>query len=174
MTGFNLDFNDKFEGGGIADGVYEVIVNVATEKATPNGSEYTELDLIIRNDVQQKHHNQHIFHKVWKKKDTGKYNSQMFNTLGWVFKLQEGKNYNSIDELLQDFFMKVAKVTVKNTESEYNGKTYKNVDVTRWEHSAFPQSQHQFKQKDSASNANQTRDPFAGSSIELTDDDLPF
>lgn len=53
MTGFNLDFNDKFEGGGITDGVYEVIVNIATEDATKSGTEYAQLDLIIRNDVQQ-------------------------------------------------------------------------------------------------------------------------
>ena len=172
MTGFNLDFNDKFEGGGIADGVYEVIVNIAKEDATKGGSEYMELDLIIRNDVQQKHHNQHIFHKIWKKKDTGKYNPQMFNTLGWAFKLQEGKNYNSIDELLQDFFMKVAKVTVKNEKSEPNaqGVVYDNLNVKRWEQSAFPQSQHQFKQKDSASNANQ----FGNAAINISDDDLPF
>lgn len=170
MTGFNLDFNDKFEGGGVKDGMYEVIVNIAAEKSTPSGAEYVEVDLIIRNDIQQEHQNQHIFHKIWKKKDTGKYNLQAFNTLGWAFKLQEGKNYNGIDDLLQDFFMKVAKVMVKNETSEFKGKSYDNLNVKRWEQSAFPQSQHQFKQKESMANANQ----FAGNTLNISDDDLPF
>lgn len=167
MTGFNLDFNDKFEGGGITDGVYEVIVNVANEDVTKGGTEYAQIDLIIRNDVQQKHQNQHIFHKIWKKKDTGKYNFQMFNTLGWAFQLQENKKYNSIEDLLQDFFMKTAKVTVKNEQSEFNGKTYDNLNVKRWEQSAFPNVQHQFKDSSKPNN-------FAGGSIDISDDDLPF
>ena len=111
-----------------------------------------------------------IINKIWKKKDTGKYNFQMFNTLGWAFRLQENKSYNGIDDLMQDFFMKVAKVTVKNETSEFKGKTYDNLNVKRWEQSAFPQSQHQFKQKDSASNANS----FGGGSIDISSDDLPF
>lgn len=169
MTGFNLDFNDKFEGGGITDGVYEVIVNIVKEDATRSGSEYMELDLIVRNDVQQKHQNQHIFHKIWKKKDTGKYNFQMFNTLGWAFRLQENKSYSSIDDLMQDFFMKVAKVTVKNEKSEPNaqGVIYDNLNVKRWEQSAFPNIQHQFKDSSKSND-------FAGGSIDISDDDLPF
>jgi len=167
MTGFNLDFNDKFEGGGIADGVYEVVVNIASEDVTKGGTEYAQLDLIVRNDVQQKHQNQHIFHKVWKKKDTGKYNFKTFNTLGWAFKLNEGKSYSNIDELLQDFVMKTAKVTVKNEQSEFNGKSYDNLNVKRWEQSAFPNIQHQFKDSSKPND-------FAGGSIDISDDDLPF
>lgn len=166
MTTFNLNFNEKFEGTGITDGVYEVIVNMASEKATPNGAEYAEVDLIVRNDVQQKHANQHIFHKIWKKKETGKYNFQMFNTLGWAFQLQENKAYNSIDELLQDFFMKTARVTVKNEKSEYNGQTRENLNVKRWEQSQFSNVQHQFKDKSTVNQ--QSAMPT------INDDDLPF
>ena len=146
-----------------------MIVNIVKEDATRSGSEYMELDLIVRNDVQQKHQNQHIFHKIWKKKDTGKYNFQMFNTLGWAFRLQENKSYSSIDDLMQDFFMKVAKVTVKNEKSEPNaqGVIYDNLNVKRWEQSAFQNIQHQFKDSSKPND-------FSGSSIEINDDDLPF
>lgn len=163
MTTFNLNFNDKFEGTGIADGVYEVIVNLAKEDVNKGGSEYAQLDLVIRNDVQQKHSNMHIFHKIWKNKETGKYNFKTFNTLGWAFQLQENKSYNSIDDLLQDFFMKTAKITVKNEKSEFNGQTYDNLNVKRWEQTQLTQSQHQFKDKTNSA-----------PTIDISDDDLPF
>lgn len=162
MTGFNLDFNDKFEGG-VADGKYEVVVNMVKEDATPSGSEFVQVDLIIRNDVQQKFSNAHIFHRIWKSKDTGKYNFKSFNTLGWAFRLQEGKNYKDLNDLLQDFLYKTALVTVKNETSEFNGKTYENLNVKRWEQSKFTNLQHQFKNKEPQVQ-----------SVDISDDDLPF
>lgn len=44
---FKLDTEDVF-GGQVEDGVYEVIINHATEDATPSGAEYINVDLIIR------------------------------------------------------------------------------------------------------------------------------
>lgn len=166
--GFQLDQTDVFEGG-IKDGKYEIVVNRANEDATQGGTEYAELDLIIRNDLEQQHKNQHIFHKVWKAKATGKYNMRMFNTMGKACQLQNGKQYNSMDELLQDFVGKAAVVTVKNEESEYNGQTYQNLNVKQWEQTKFPNVQHQYKQGES-NNTAQT----SGGPIEVNDSDLPF
>jgi len=167
MTGFKLDFEDKFEGG-VQDGTYEVVVNNAYEDATPNGAEFTQVDLIIRNDIEQKHRNMHIFHRIFKKKDTGRYNFKMFNTLGYALNLQEGKQYNGLDDLLEDFIFKTARVTVKNEESESNGKVYQNLNVKRWERSKFPELQHQFKEKA----PNFERDHTA--TEDVSDDSLPF
>ena len=145
MSGFSLDFNEVYEGGGIKDGEYEVVVAGAKEDATPTGAEYMEFDLIIRNDVDQDHRNQHVFHKVWKSKATSKYNLKMINTIGKACQLENGKEYKSMQDLLDDFFHKTATVFVKNEESEYNGKTYNNLNVKRWGKTKFPNLQHQFK-----------------------------
>ena len=135
---FNLDFNDVFEGAkSIPDGDYEVVINQCGENATPNGAEYIEFDLIIRNDVVQQYQNKHIFHKVWKEKKTGKYNMKTFNTIGKACQLQNGKTYKTFQELLEDFVLKTARVTIKNEESEYKGKTYINANVY-WNQSTFP------------------------------------
>ena len=61
--------------------------------------------------------------------------------------------------------MKTAKVTVKNEQSEYNGKTYDNLNVKRWEQTNFDNVQHQFKQK---------TDSNSVSTLDISDDDLPF
>lgn len=172
MTGFNLDFTDTYEGGNIEDGDYEVVVGRCNEDATQNGAEYVEFDLIIRNDIDQKHKNQHIFHKVWKAKDTGKYNMKTFNTIGKACQLQNGKSYKSLEELLSDFYRKTAIVNVKNEKSEYNGKTYDNLNVKFWNKTKFPDLQHQFKNENS--NDNKTVSQMMASGVEISDDELPF
>ena len=172
MAGFNLDFNDVFEGGKIDDGYYEVVVNRCNEDATPGGAEYTEFDLIIRNDIDQPNQNKHIFHKVWKSKADQKYNMKQFNTIGKACQLQNGKSYSSFNDLLNDFEGKTALVFVKNETSEYNGKTYENLNVKMWQETKYPQLQHQFKQKEGGSTASAQQD-FNGP-VNVQDDDLPF
>lgn len=160
MSGFTLDFNDVYSGG-LRDGQYEVIVTGAQETQTKNGTDYIEIVLAVRNDVQQESQNALIFHKLWKGKETGKYNVKMFNTIGAALNLQQGKQYNSLQDLLKDMVRKVALVTVKNEQSQ-DGQ-YNNVNVKSWRESKFPQVAHQFKS-----------DGKSSLPIEITDDDLPF
>lgn len=167
MANFKLDFNDTFEGGRkITDGEYEVFVNNVKEDATPGGTEYIEFDLIIRNDVTgNDFQNFHIFHKVWKTKATGKYNMKTFNTLGKNFQLQNGKQYNSFQALLDDFVGKMARVNVKN--EEYNG--YENLNCKYFNPTKFPQFAHLAKGKDQM-----TAQEMVDSGMEITDEDLPW
>lgn len=176
MTGFNLDFNDTFEGGKIEDGTYEVLITLAGEDAFKSGAEYAEFRLTIRNDVQQNHHNMIIFEKVFKAKATGKYNMTMFNTIGKAAQLPKGKTYKSMDELLGDFLMKPLKVTVENKKSDCGKYDNLNVAYGGWEETSFPNVQHVRKVKtDDAPKVN-NNDPFAGNGgpITVEDDDLPF
>ncbi|MED3623238.1 DUF669 domain-containing protein [Neobacillus thermocopriae] len=167
--GFSLDFNDVFEGK-IKDGEYEVVINTCREDATPGGAEFVQFDLIVRNDVDQPYKNSHIFHRVWKSKDTGKYNMKSFNTIGKACQLQNGKTYKSLQELLDDFIHKTARVTVKNETSEYNGKTYENTNVKYWNQSKINgPCNHQFKSKE-----NMTVSELMASGVQITDEDLPF
>lgn len=165
MAGFTLDFNDTFSGG-LKDGTYETVVTSCEEKQTKTGTDYIEVVLSVRNDVQQSSQNALIFHKVWKSKETGKYNMKSFNTMGKALNLSQGKQYNSMKELLADFVGRPALVTVKSEDSTYNGETYTNINVKRWEQSKFPNVAHTFKQDAS-------KDPFK-QEVKIEDDDLPF
>lgn len=170
---FQLDFDNTFEGGAIEDGTYEVIIEKAHEDATPSGAEYINFWFRIRNDIQQKSQNQIIFHRIWKTKETGKYNPVMINTLGKSAQLQNGKSYTSMEDLLNDFVRKPLKATVKNETSEYNGKTYENLNVKYTAETAFPNVQHQWKANEQ--NSGQS-DPFPQNNAAPTidEDDLPF
>ena len=168
MAGFSLDFNNVIEGE-IKDGIYEVVIDHATEDATPGGAEFTNFQMTIRNDLDQPHKNQKIWHRVWKKKDTGQYSMVMFNTIGKAAGLQAGKVYNSFQELLDDFRGRPVQVYVKNETSEYNGKTYENLNVKQWKPTKFPDVQHQYKQSDNQTQSN--NNPF---DTNVQDSDLPF
>lgn len=168
MAGFSLDFNNVIEGE-IKDGIYEVVIDHATEDATPGGAEFTNFQMTIRNDLDQPHKNQKIWHRVWKKKDTGQYSMVMFNTIGKAAGLQAGKVYNSFQELLDDFRGRPVQVYVKNETSEYNGKTYENLNVKQWKPTKFPDVQHQYKQSNNQTQSN--NNPF---DTTVQESDLPF
>lgn len=173
MAGFTLDFNNTFEGfQKIEDGLYEVVIDHATEDATPSGAEFTNFQMTIRNDLEQPFKNQKIWHRVWKAKATGKYNMTMFNTIGKAAGLQAGKIYNTFDELLEDFRGKPVQVYVENTTSEYNGKTYENLEVKQWKQTKFPNVQHQWKKKDENNQSNDNN--VFDSQPNIGENDLPF
>lgn len=174
MSGFSLDFNNTFEGfQKIEDGVYEVVIDHATEDATKSGAEFTNFQMTIRNDLDQPFKNQKIWERVFKAKATGQYNMLMFNTIGKAAGLQSGKVYNSFNELLDDYRGKPVQVYVENEKSEYNGKTYENLNVKKWSPTKFPNVQHQFKQKNNDSNQSNNGNPF-NDTPQINDSDLPF
>lgn len=174
MTGIVLDFEETFEGyDKIEDGTYEVIIQSAEEDAAASGTVFTNFTMVVRNDVQQKFQNQKIWHRVWTKKDTGKYSMIGFNTIGKAAKLENGKRYMTMEDLLNDYFGKAVKVTVKNETSESDGKTYENLNVKKWEHTAFPNVQHQWKGQKQDAQA-MTFQQQQQSGVPVTDDDLPF
>lgn len=164
--GFSLDFNDVYGNGSIADGEYEVVISECNENATSGGAEYIQFDVIIRNDAEQAYKNCHLFHKIWKAKATGKYNMKSLNTIGKACRLDKGKTYASLEELLRDFVRKTVRVMVKNELSDYDGKTYPNITGWSFSHITGP-LQHQFKK-------NQTFSEMKQSGVPIQEQDLPF
>lgn len=159
---FKVDHNDIFTNG-VENGTYEVVLYNANEDATKSGAEFINIDLIIRNDINQKFQNAHVFHRVWKSKTTNEYNPTALNTISKAIQLPNGKDYNTVNELLQDLLTKTCQVTVKNEESEYNGQIYKNLNVKAWAESKITGPlQHKFKMKE-------TSEPLV-----INEDDLPF
>lgn len=166
MTNFTLNMEDTFDGG-IQDGTYETVITKFEESATQSGTEFVDVRLTVRNDIDQKYKNNIVFHRIWKAKATQKYDMRFFNTIGSAAQLQQGKQYKSIEELFQDFLGKPVRVTVKNETSEYNGKTYENLNVKRWEKTKFPELAHKFKTEDGGN-------PFASGTNSIDEDDMPF
>src|SRR5699024_2295247 len=108
---------------------------------------------------------------IWKAKATGKYNMRNFNTLGAAIQDQlKNTSFNTLEELFQEFRGKALRVQVKNETSEYNGKTYENLNVKQMRKTKLPVIQHHFKDDQKPNEKN----PIGNSSANVQENDLPF
>src|SRR5699024_3349758 len=146
----------------VEEGEYEVIVAKAFEDAARTGTMFINLHLQIRNDIDQKNKNRYIFASIWQSKETNQYHAGMINTVAKALRIENGKRYNSLDEMLNDFIGKTARVVVKH--EEYNGNT--NARVKAWEPSRFNSCNHQFKSDNNGSNIPGFQP--------VSNDDIPF
>lgn len=165
---FKFDFSNASTGG-LKDGTYEVFIQSMTESATQSGTVYINVPLVVRNDIEQKGKNGLIFHRIWQKKKDGKYPRWALDTIGKFARMDENKEYKTLEDVFDDLTLKPVKVTVKNEISEYNGKTYNNLNVKRWDYTDYPNLAHTFKDDTQASSNNS---PFEN--VEVSEDDLPF
>lgn len=156
---FTINHDEAMDMGLIEEGEYEVVVAKAFEDVSKNGSVFINLHLVVRNDIDQKYKNKYIFASIWQSKETGQYHPGMINTVAKALRIENGKRFNTLQELLDDFLYKTARVTVKH--EEYNGRT--NARVQSWEQSKFTTCNHQFK----------TSNPMDGFAP-VEDDNIPF
>ncbi|OLS02901.1 DUF669 domain-containing protein [Tissierella creatinophila] len=159
---FTINHDEAQEiGGRVAEGEYEVLLFKAFEDAAKSGTMFINMHLIIRNDIDQAHKNQYLFGSIWQSKETGEYHSGMINTVAKALQVPNGKKFNTLEDLLNEFQNKTARVTVEH--EEYNGKI--NARVKRWEKSKFQGCNHQFKKIED--------NPINGFT-QVSNDDIPF
>lgn len=145
---FTINHDEAMDMSLVEEGEYEVIVAKAFEDAARTGTMFINLHLQIRNDIDQKNKNRYIFASIWQSKETNQYHAGMINTVAKALRIPNGKRYNSLEELLNDFIGRTARVVVKH--EEYNGNT--NARVKAWEPSRFDSCNHQFKSNNGQSN----------------------
>lgn len=182
--------SNKHQGySALPTGNYEMIIKSAQEKATPNGAESLQIDLVVRNDLDAvpelaktnaKYHNRHVFMDNWKRKATHQYDLDSFQYILEAVQIPEGTPINNIQDLVNALANKPAKVYVKNTKDNYQGEEREVNQVAPWNFnkSDYPQVQHTWKDQSNGENpfANNQADPFAnnGDQIDISDNDLPF
>lgn len=179
----NYAKNEHQEYSALPTGNYEMIIKSAQEKATPNGAESLQIDLVVRNDLDAvpalaktnaKYHNRHVFMDNWKRKATHQYDLDSFQYILEAVQIPEGTPINNIQDLVNALANKPAKVYVKNTKDNYQGEEREVNQVAPWNFnkSDYPQVQHTWKDQSNGEN------PFANnqatSEPQINDDDLPF
>mgnify|MGYP002713545779 FL=1 len=182
MTLFTTDYSnlESNDFSPLPEGEYEVVIKSATERATNNGKEETQLQLVVRNDLkktsehQAKFANRVIFVDEWKRTIDGQYKYKMDNFMHYLngVGVPEGTAIESIEQLLEMFRGKPVRVFVKQEENEYKGEKQIVNRVAPWnfKRTKFPQVNHEWKSDDDKPSSNNT---FAGGE-DINDDDLPF
>lgn len=151
---FTIDYSKAQEFASIKDGTYEVSIDKATQDATKGGADFLNIQFRIRKDFQQDFQNNIIFHRLFAKKEDGKYPVGSIMNLAKAAGIPDGTQYKDLDDYLSQLLGKCLKVTVKNEKSEWQGKTYENLNVKRMEKSDIV--------------------PLADPSLAVTEDSLPF
>ena len=138
MALFSVNYEAAEQFSSIEDGTYEVVVAQAEQAASQSGTDFLDIRLKIRDDFQQKFRNNLIFDKVWINKKTLQYPEWALQRYAKAIKIPEGVEINTIEQFLGLITGKTLKVTVKNEQSEYNGKTYDNLNIKKMEQSELP------------------------------------
>lgn len=135
---FTIDYSQAKEFGAVADGTYEVTIDLAKQDATQGGADFLDIRFHIRKDFQQEFQNNIIFHRIFAKKEDGKYPVASIMNLAKAAGIPDGTKFSSLEDYLNQLEGKALKVTVKNEKSEYKGKTYENLNVKRMEVTDVP------------------------------------
>lgn len=151
---FTVNTNDTQEQQGLMKpGDYEVVIKEVKEGASQQkGTPYVQLELIVRNDVNQEYKNKHIWYTIWDTpatREKGIYAKQI-NTVSKHAGIQNGATFNSFQEWGKFLFGRPLLATVKI--EEYNGQ--QNERVSFLSATKFPQCQHSFKTESTGGGSN--------------------
>lgn len=145
MAGFTVDTNNTQEQQGlIKPGDYEVVIKEVTEGASQQKcTPYIQIELIIRNDINQEFKNKHLWYTIWDTpatREKGMYAKQI-NTVSKHAGVQNGASFNSVADWGRFIQGRPVLATVKL--EEYNGEQKER--VTFINATKFPQCQHRWQ-----------------------------
>jgi hypothetical protein len=161
---YTYDKNSAY--GLIKSGEYEVMIQEASVKTTPNGKEKISLKYKIREDVEQESKGRIVFEDIWKEKENPAFfNRKRLNLLLRTQDIENGKTYDDISGLLEDLkgSYLILKITVEM--DDYRGEEVNRVIYYRHTHNP--------SQKVSNTPSNEGQKPVSKGTPKL-DEDLPF
>jgi len=156
-------------GGLVPVGEYEVVIKRGSQMATPGGTEYLNIPMVIRNDVEQPRQNAYLWHTVWHLKspsasDPNGFSGKSIQIISKAANIPNGKSFSTLEEWLESLVGRVVRVTVEH--DTYNGNTNARIKYTN--ESTKPECLHKFKEKPDT-----THEAYTEVTSE-DDSDLPF
>ena len=149
---FTVDTNNIQEPQGIMKpGDYEVVIKEVTEGTSKQkGTPFIQIELVVRNDVNQEYKNKHLWYTIWDTPTTrekGMYAKQI-NTVSRHTGVQNGTNFNSVADWGRFIQGRPVLATVKI--EEYNGEQKERVQYIGA--TKFPQCMHKWEKQNNNSN----------------------
>ena len=146
----------------IKDGEYELSIEKIETKILESGSKKVAIQFRVREDVEQASQKRVIFEDIWKERETIYYNRKRLNQLIGTQKVEDGKSFADIDEIM-DMLRGAnvrAKIVVKY--DDYHEKDINSI--------AYYMSTKEGAQELGAKTTNEKGVP----TIDVAEDDLPF
>lgn len=159
MAFITVDHSKARQGRWVApEGFYECIIGAAKISRTNKGTEYLQISLGVRADVEQEGAGEVIDWPVWKKReptrnDPGGFPAGTIHHLSRVAGIPNNQNFETIDEWMRAITRKPIRVEIRH--EEYNGETRAKVAYIYDSQAPAPSLQSQ-------------------GFVEVKDEDLPF
>ncbi|MGQ5708808.1 DUF669 domain-containing protein [Lactobacillus sp. PSON] len=156
----------------VPEGTYEVNIEDVAQDATKGGTEFIELKLRVRKDLDKampdtngKYHNRMLFQNEWKRKKTGAYDQENLMRYLKAAKVPDNVTLDSFDDFADALRGKNVRVYVKVEDNTYKGKTETRNTMAAWN---FEQTKYPTDTQQSS------EDPFEATDNTITDEDIPF
>lgn len=147
----------------IPDGDYEVSVESMKEATTKNGKDKIAIGFRIREDVEQPCKGRFLWDDIWKEKDNpSQYNHLRLDQLIGTQHVEDGTSFETVDDIARVMVGSFLIVHVKNEVDEWQGEKRERTRIKYYKSTKHP--------------AQTLNSPSSGnlSSIEITDDEMPF
>lgn len=118
---FKINYDEVKEMNGVIEkGNYEVFISKAEMSISKSGREHIQLWFTVRNDIKQKYQNVIVFDRLWKSKENDEFQMWQIQAISKACKLENGKNYQSVLQWLED--LKNKTLIIKVGHQEYNNE----------------------------------------------------
>ncbi|MBD5429328.1 DUF669 domain-containing protein [Lactobacillus sp.] len=169
---FTVKETEKQDYKPLPEGNYECVITKAGLDATKGGTEYINITLKVRKDLDNvdklketngKYHNRNVYVSIYKRRDTGEYSDEDLSNVMTAAGIPVGTEIASWDQFSELLQNKPVRAFVKVEDNTYQGKTTQRNRV--WPNN-FYKTDYPLQE-----------DPFKDSNIadvEVNDNDLPF
>lgn len=173
MPMYKTSFNDMPQSDLLPAGEYEVYVAACHFNATQGGTEYLDLQLRVRDDLEQPQKNRKVFEALWLSAKALEFTQRTMNIISKLCGIDDGKEYESLDQWGADItgkFMRV-KVIHRKGKDGYPDKA----KVSKWSDTTAPAPMGPITGRDEAMRAAAGLSaPAAAGFQTVADNDLPF
>lgn len=138
---FKIDYDQAQQGFTmIKPGKYECVLTGVEGVTAKTGTKGYRLSVAVRDDVVQEFAGRTFEQVLWTRRDTGQVNGGLLNAMAKAMRLENGKSYNSIEDLFADMVLKpfVGDIVIDEQEYGLDKKIWRSNRISRWEASEKP------------------------------------
>lgn len=173
MPMYKTNFNDMPQSDLLPAGEYEVYVASCYVNVTRGGSEYLDLQLQIRDDLEQPQKNRKIFESLWLSDKAFEFTQRTMNMISKLCGIPNDKEYDSLDQWGADITGKMMRVRVYHQKG--NEGYPDKARVNRWSETTAPEPIGPITGRDEAVRAvSNLKMPAAAGFQTVADSELPF
>jgi len=106
----------------LKDGEYEMMIMDSKHGITEGGSEYIELSLKVRDDIEQESQNEYLTERIYKSKETGEYSVRRINNICKSAGIPENSEFEDEEDLGRNLLACLVIAVVKIQFDDYRGE----------------------------------------------------